>query len=305
MRVFVLLNPHCGSIRRNGGIRRIMALVESSFSSYRITASIDVVRGGVIADRIRRAIAAGDGASCGFDAVVVGGGDGSVSAAASVLAGGDLPMGVLPLGTFNHFARDLRMPLDLEAAVAVIARRRVARIDVGEVNGVAFVNNSSLGIYPHLVTERKRARRRGVSKWAALLLALIRVIWRMPSPRLRIAAAEHAAQRRTPCVFVGNNLYDLDPFATAKRSRLDRGELCVYIVNREGRLALLRLACRAVAGKLEPARDLILIRTGQMMIAARRSRLRVALDGEARTMSTPLSYRIRPRALPVFVPDIQ
>jgi hypothetical protein len=122
-----------------------------------IAASIVMVPGNTISDVVQRATApiASDGRT-GFDVIVMGGGDGSIRAAASVLAGGNVPLGILPLGTFNHFARDLHLPFDLEAALAVIARGHVRLVDVGEVNGQVFLNNSSLGIYPHLVAERDR-----------------------------------------------------------------------------------------------------------------------------------------------------
>ncbi len=72
-----------------------------------------------------------------------------------------MPLDILPLGTFNHFARDLRLPLDLADAARVVAKDRVRRVDVGAVDGRVFVDNVSLGIYPHLAVERRRERRRG------------------------------------------------------------------------------------------------------------------------------------------------
>ena len=98
-------------------------------------------------------------------------------------------------------------------------------------------------------------------------------------------------------------MYELDPFARAKRARLDGGELCLYMPYREGRLALLQLALRAFPGRLEPDRDFALARLKSVEISARRRRLRVALDGESLVFRTPLRYRIRPRALRVIVPE--
>jgi diacylglycerol kinase family enzyme len=263
-----------------------------------------VLAGREIDVALRRAAAARNaGGEHQFDIVVVGGGDGTVSAATSVLAGGDLPLGILPLGTFNHFARDLGVPLDLDAAVETIARNRVASVDVGEVNGRVFVNNSSLGIYPHLVAERDRQRRYGVARWAAAALACCRVLWRLPRPQVRAFAPGWTSERRTPCVFVGNNMYELDAFAIAKRSRLDQGKLCLYIANPQGRLGLMRLAVRAFLGRLKPEVDFTPACLETMEIWARRHRLPVALDGEAMVFQTPLHYRIRPRALRVIIPE--
>ncbi len=103
--------------------------------------------------------------------IVAGGGDGTLSAVASLLVGTDTALGVLPLGTLNHFARDLRIPTQLDQAVAVLAAGYQTRIDLGEVNGRTFLNNSSLGLYPGIVRDRERQQRslgRG-KRWALVL----------------------------------------------------------------------------------------------------------------------------------------
>src|SRR5512141_2991339 len=103
--------------------------------------------------------------------VLAAGGDGTINAVATALIGTDAVLGVLPLGTFNHFAKDLNIPLVLEAAVANIFHGEVASVDVGEVNGRIFLNNSSLGIYPGVVQEREAHQRKGHSKWVAFAKA--------------------------------------------------------------------------------------------------------------------------------------
>jgi diacylglycerol kinase family enzyme len=302
MRALVVLNPHSGALAKlgiEGGTKRIAAACETN----RIAATIAAVPGGEIEARIRGEVACRDaGGEQRFEVVIVGGGDGSVRAAASALAGSDIPMGILPLGTLNHFARDLGLPLDLEAAVRVVGSGRVGLVDVGEVNGQVFVNNSSLGIYPHLVAERDRYRRHGLARWLAAALALCRVLWRLPRPKVRVLGPDWEARRRTTYLFIANNMYELDPFASARRARLDEGELCLCMPQREGRLALLQLALRAFLGRLEPDRDFALARLRSVDITARRRRLRVALDGESLVFRAPLHYRIRPRTLRVIVP---
>ena len=85
-----------------------------------------------------------------IDAIVVGGGDGSVRTVAGVLADTGVPLGVLPLGTLNHFAKDLGIPLKVEQAAAAIAAGHTRNVDIAEVNGKTFINNSSIGIYPYM-----------------------------------------------------------------------------------------------------------------------------------------------------------
>jgi diacylglycerol kinase family enzyme len=302
VKAFLVLNPHSGSLASTD-FERSRAKIAAACEANGLAAEIAVASGGEITDAVQRALSSQTSAGqAEFRLVVVGGGDGSVSAAASALVGREVPLGILPLGAFNHFARDLGIPLDPEAAIATVAKGQVKLVDVGEVNGCVFLNNSSLGIYPHLVAERRRYRRHGLAKWGAAAVALCRVLWRLPRPSVRVLAPGRQSERRTPCLFVGNNMYQFDAFAAARRRALDRGELCVYIADRQSRAALLRLAVRAVLGRLEPGCDFTLARLEGVEIRARRHRLRVALDGESMMLRPPLRYRIRPRALRVVVP---
>lgn len=294
-----MLNPRSGAFAKLG-MEQGRARVAAACEANGLVATIEMAPGRQIAESVERRLTRREDP---LDVVVVGGGDGSIGAAAAVLAGGAVPLGILPLGTFNHFARDLGLPLDLEAALRVIARCHTTSVDVGEVNGRIFLNNSSLGIYPHLVAERDRQRRQGIARWGAAALAICRVLWRLPRPRVRVLAAGWQRVRRTPCLFIGNNIYQLDPFAIAKRARLDQGELCLYMTHRQSRLALLRLAVAAFLGRLEPGRDFEVARLEAVDIAARRHRLRVALDGESVVLQPPLHYRILPRALRVIAPE--
>jgi diacylglycerol kinase family enzyme len=300
MRVLVAMNPGAGTIEGDAaGAAR--ARIVDAFQARGVAATIVVGPTARLVERLREAVAPGCGQPPGFDAIVAAGGDGTVNAVAGILAGGELPLGIVPLGTLNHFARDLGLPLDIEAAVGVIAEGSIRRVDVGEVNGRVFVNTSSLGIYPLLAAERYRERRRGLSTWTAMTRAVLRVLWRLPTPRVRVAAPGWAAALRTPCLFVGNNTYDLSAFPIAERVRLDGGELCLYAVERKSWPALLRLGWRLVLGRLEPGRDLIAACGPEFEVTARRRRLRVALDGNSHVLTTPLRYRARPAALPVLV----
>jgi diacylglycerol kinase family enzyme len=147
--------------------------------------------------------------------VVAAGGDGTVSAVASTLIDCQTRLGILPLGTLNHFAKDLRIPMDLPSAVQVLADGRMRQVDVAEVNGRAFINNCSIGLYPHLVTRRDRQRQRlGRNKWVATGIALLSVLGKYPLVRVLIDAPGQSLRSRTPIVFVGNNRYEVSAAAT-------------------------------------------------------------------------------------------
>ena len=235
--------------------------------------------------------------------VVVGGGDGTVSAVAAVLAGTGVPLGVLPLGTLNHFAKDLRLPLTVADAVRTIAEGCTAEVDVGEVNGRVFINNSSLGLDPHIVRHRESQQRRlGRGKWAAFFWATVTVLRRSPFLNVRVTAENDERRFRTPMVFIGNNEYVMEGFNVGSRERLDAGRLSFYVVHRAGRWRLLGLAVRALFGRLHQAKDFESTTAQSIEIETRHSRLYVSTDGEVNIMDTPLAYQTRPRSLRVVVP---
>ncbi len=234
----------------------------------------------------------------GCDAVVAGGGDGTISAVASALAGKEIPLGILPLGTLNHFAKDLGIPLRLEEAFQTILDGNTGCVDVGEVNGRTFLNNSSIGVYPQLVRFREGQRRKGLGKWTAFALALVAVFRRSRLLRVRLFVNQRELVRKTPFLFVGNNEYDM----SGRRERLDEGRLLLVVAHHKGRFGLLRSAISALVNRIKENRDFDVLQPTEFRIESRHRFLRVALDGEVHRIKTPLSYRIRPRALRVLIP---
>jgi diacylglycerol kinase family enzyme len=236
------------------------------------------------------------------EALAVAGGDGTISAAAGVLAGTDVPLGILPMGTLNHFAKDLGLPLEVDAAVDIIAAGSTRRVDVAELNGRVFVNNSSVGLYPFMVERRDAHQHRyGVGKMLATLPAMVETLRGASWHRLDIGAAGERQEIRTPCIFVGNNAYGVGLKALGSRGRLDGGELDIQLVRQQSRLGVLLLPFKVALGIVNPERDVETFRSTELEIASRRRRsLRVSLDGEVVRLETPLRYRIRPAALSVF-----
>jgi len=165
------------------------------------------------------------GNNVGGDAIVVaGGGDGTVSAVAGELVGTDKTLGVLPLGTLNHFAKALGIPLDLEGAVRIVAHGRVSVVDVGEVNGRVFVNNSGLGIYPQVVAQREAEQERhGTRKWPAFARAALSAFRRYPFLKLRVHLEGEERLLKTAFVFVGNNEYEVTGLNIGGRACLSAG----------------------------------------------------------------------------------
>lgn len=305
MRVLAILNVH-GKAGADSGPERIHRSVADAFAAADVDATIELVGGAELSPAVQTALGSrAEGDRFAFDALVVGGGDGTISTAAGHLVDTGIPLGVLPLGTLNHFAKDLGIPSVIDLAALVIAEGHARNIDVGEINGRVFINNSSIGIYPYMVEAREERRRVfGLGKWWAMALAFGWMLRRFPVHRLYIPTGEGMRPRRTPCAFIGNNAYALDATALGTRDTLDRGELCLYIARTGSRLTLLWLMVKAVFGRLKPAQDFEMIRTADIEINSRSSRLRVAADGELEKMKPPLRYRIRPHALRVLVPAL-
>ena len=242
-------------------------------------------------------------ARSGVDAVVAAGGDGTVSAVASALVGGDVPMAVLPLGTLNHFARDLGMPTDLTEAARAIAAGNLDRVDAGEVNGRTFVNNSSIGLYPLVVKARDAEQKAtGHGKWRAMLTAAWRVLRRFPLLAVLVRTETGSVVTRTPFVFIGNNAYQVRPLALGQRTALDGGKLSLYVMRCQSRLKMFWLSLRAIFQRTESIEELEVQQVEEVEIKLHRARVKVACDGEVLTLSSPLRYVIRAGALPVLRP---
>jgi YegS/Rv2252/BmrU family lipid kinase len=235
--------------------------------------------------------------------IVAAGGDGTVNAVASRLVDRDVVLGVLPMGTLNHFARDLGIPVELEAAVATLAAGHERRTDVGEVNDRIFLNNSSIGLYPRMVMEREHAQRSlGVGKWPALARATWHALRHPTSFSAAVCVDGETIERRTPFIFVGNNCYVLEGFGLGTRTCLDDGVLALYVLRPKSPMGLLWLGLRSLLGIGSHAGDFDAIQAGNFDIQGRHRDVEVATDGEVARMTAPIRYRIRPRALRVLAP---
>lgn len=288
----VIINAASGSDDKEKTRERLLEF----FRACAVTARISLAHSGEELAELARNAADGES-----EIVVSGGGDGTINTVVSALVGTDKILGVLPLGTLNHFAKDLKIPLDLEGAALTIIAGHTIQVDIGEVNGQFFINNSSLGLYPSIVREREKQQRLGSSKWAAFVWAAITVLRRYPFLHVRLNAEGTEFVSRTPFVFIGNNEYEMESFNVGARSCLNAGKLSLYIMHRTGRLGLIRLAFRALFGGLRRERDFVALCSEEIWIETKHRRLRVAMDGEVTVMQPPLHYRVHPLALRVLV----
>ena len=251
-------------------------------------------------DRIRKA------AVNGARRILVAGGDGSISTAASALCGGVCELAILPAGTLNHLAQDLGLPEDLVEAARIATGSHTRSIDVAEVNGRLFLNTSSVGAYVTFVHTRERIEPR-FGYWIASGVAALRILAGLKAFRVTMEVNGVERQYDTPLMFVGVGERELRlPLLGARIGNGARG-LHVMVVRSRTRARLLALAfaaaargVRAVAGT--PALDSYVV--DRLRIEPRRRMVagRIAVDGEIVTVTPPLEYRLKRGALKVVAP---
>ncbi len=236
--------------------------------------------------------------------VIVGGGDGTISAAASALAGTNTRLGIMPLGTLNHFARDLGIPTEIEDAAKLIAKGKDRRVDVAEMNGRTFINNSAVGLYPLMVRDREMQQKKlGRSKRLAMMVASLRTLIRFKHQRLTLTVNEEKTGRiDTPLLFVGNNDYRLDIGAPGERESVDDGRLSVFVMRKKTRSGLIAASIRALFDRSRKDDMVTLDNVERLRVSSKRSLLPVSLDGEVVRAKPPLDYKIRKKALRVIAP---
>jgi diacylglycerol kinase family enzyme len=273
------------------------AQIVTQFAKSGVAATVEIAEG----PEIGRAIARARDAKPRLDAVIVGGGDGTIAHAAALLALNGPPLGIVPLGTLNLLARDLRIPTTLEDAIRVLAGAKPRAIDLGDANGMPFCCMATLGLVPMLgrVREKQRGRRPLVA-WPRLARAWLRAFYWDPKLALTLDSGEGARAFRTRAM--GISVGAFRPGRFMQRASLDQGHLVAYAVRHRSRWALLRFIFGLVAGHWHKDPELDIVPGTQLTVQSRRKRLAVMFDGELVRMHTPLVFRVRPRALTVLAP---
>ena len=291
--VVVILNAGSGSVADETADN-----VRQQFESLGVASTIHLIKRGDNLTDIARECASSDA-----EIVVAGGGDGTISTIVREVFTTGKVLGVLPLGTLNNFSKDLGIPQEINDAIGLIASGPVREIDLAEVNGRVFVNNSSIGLYPRIVRRRDQWQSRlGYGKWRAAFWATLRIFRIARFLKVRIEIDGKTFLRKTPFVFVGNNEYEMDLYNIGRRVRLDGGKLSVYFLHRGGRWGVIMLLWHTLTGRVRQWRDFEEVLTESVTIQSRRKRVPVAFDGEIGVLDTPLRYRTLPKALKVIAP---
>ena len=257
-----------------------------------IELSRDVDIGATIRDRSCR----------GTKLFIAAGGDGTVHHVVQAVVHTDASLAVIPIGTYNHFARDLGIPLDWRAALDVALTGELRQIDTGRVNDQFFLNNVSIGLYPELVKKREE-RGRDYSRWRARLLAAYATLRKYRHVTVAVESEFHQELIQTHVFMISNNSYDLSRAGIeAPRGNLEEGNLSVYWLPHTPRWQLMKFVARYLAGRVREVPGFRSFRTRRIRVQSSRNYLSIGVDGEVFTMQTPLVITIVPQSLVVRVP---
>jgi diacylglycerol kinase family enzyme len=296
MRVHGIINKKAGALIGTDP-ELFIGKLKAAFTEAGHELTLETVEPEAICDRLEAA------AGRSFDAILVGGGDGSVNAAARMLLGGKTALGILPLGTLNRLARELGLSVELDQVATQLAQAEPVRIDVAEVNGEIFLCNSFIGLPPMVSEVRQSLRGRGFFERMAGYLRLPLDISRNMR-RLTLLIDDREAPRivRALTVVVSNNAYSEEPNLLPKRRALDEGKLGLYISQHYTFWQTAWLLIRASLGLWRGDPRLEMQELHKLTITSKKGHLRVANDGELLKLDTPLHYSIRPKALTVLTP---
>ncbi len=295
MNLILLLNRGAGALR---GVDAAQAAEELAgiFRDHDHRVTVEVSDGQDIVERIERACQ-----TRGIDALVVGGGDGTISAAAAAVAECGTTLGVLPLGTMNLFARSLGIPLEMKAAAAALAGGSPGAVDIGDVNGRSFVHHVALGLHAKVVrTREKMTYTSRLGKLGATAQAWWTVVRRPPRLDAEIRADAHVIRRRTAAILVSNN-----PLGEGHLPYADdptEGALGLYVVKSRRLPDLVKLAADIAFGAIAGNPNLEQRFAKEVEIAVPAKVIEASVDGEVVSLDTPVCCRLRRGGLSVLRP---
>lgn len=298
LKYHVILNASAGTANAIGITPEAVAEL---FAHHGLEATVDADTEVSIDARVVRALE-GDA-----QVLVAGGGDGTVAALAGALVGRPRALAILPLGTINAVARDLGLPLTLEAAIAGIARGVPRRIDVGEVNGHYFLHMAAVGFVTGVAAARERVRGRvGLLEMVRLArLFVSRLIHSRPMALVVSPGDGESYIERAQALAVVCSEFSEGFGRMFARDRFDSGALTLYVVRQLGLTELLRLTTGMFLGRWREDDALRIERVREVRLDTGKPVLAVMLDGEPATLKTPLVFRIHPLALTVLMPPVE
>lgn len=297
MRARAILNRDGGTLARMD-VDAVGARLADAFARNGRSLDVEIVAGEDLIAALERAEVDAE-----IDAIVAGGGDGTVSAAAGAAWRGGKALGVLPAGTMNLFARALGLPLDLDQAIAALATAAPAAIDIATADGRPFVHQVSIGLQPETVRARRAFEYQGrIGKMWASLRAAIRTFRQAPTMRVGLHFGGDTVRGRFSFVAVTNNPYGEGHMPYP--DRLDTGLLGVYWAERLRSRQAARLAADLLRGQWRANRHLSFASASaaELTFPARRGAAQASIDGELVPLAERLRIEMHPGALMALAP---
>lgn len=238
-----------------------------------------------------------------YGVVVAAGGDGTLNAVAAKLIHTDIPMGILPLGTFNYVARVFDIPVDIIQAAHVIATGRSRKAHIARINEHIYLNNASLGLYPLFIQKRELYNRYlGRFPLHAYTSGLDVMICHRKELKLKVEVDGKLFPVKTPLVFFGNNQLQLSEMNLRIAAAVAQGKVAGIVVAKSDKLTLFKILWQLVKGEIEQAPDVYTFAADQVVIHAQLKTMQVAIDGEIVRMRPPLKVTVEKNALNMMVP---
>ena len=241
-------------------------------------------------------------------ALVAVGGDGTVNAVAQAAYALGCPLGLVPQGTFNYFARAHGIPAEPAEAVRLMLRSAPQPVQVAGINDRVFLVNASLGLYPDLLEDREAYKARfGRSRWVAFWAAIVTLLRAQRQLRLHIEQDASARDVRALTLFVGNNRLQLEQLGVEPPRRPGSGPRITAVMLRPvGTLSMIGLMLHGAMGTLGEAQGVEHFEFDHMVVkpsfAHGRRGVKIAFDGEVTTLRAPLDFRVLARPLYLLAP---
>ncbi len=292
----VVLNEESGTVVRLGK-EAITETLTRVMEEAGIRLTLRAVKGKEIPKTLEEA------ADSDADAILLGGGDGTVASAATLLAGKNKTLGILPLGTFNLAARDVGMPLDLEEAAKALTTAPVQEMDAMELNGNLYLCLVVLGFYPALMLAQPEYHGWWMIKALRTLRDSLKHAATFPALDLTLVKDGKATRCKTRVALIANNDYE-DVFGVIpQRASLDAGYFTAHLSTHRTRFGMFRSLLAWVIGRWKEDKEVMRLHATELEIHARRKRrLPVMMDGEIEHLELPLKITLRPKVLKVLAP---
>ncbi|MGV0887196.1 diacylglycerol kinase family protein [Acinetobacter venetianus] len=237
--------------------------------------------------------------------VVAAGGDGTLNAVAKRLMHTNIPMGVIPLGTFNYVARVLDIPIDVFSAAEVIATGKFREVHVATINDQIYLNNASLGLYPLFIKKRELYNQHfGRFPLNAYTSGLDVLLREHKSLKLSINVDGQKYPVATPLIFFGNNQLQLCDMKLRIAECAANGKLAGVVVAKSDRFSLLKMLLKLIQGKIEQTPDVYTFCAENITVGCKKDKVTVAIDGELMELETPLNFSVQKSSLKVMVSNV-